>query len=1571
MKKLFLFILSFTSIVGYTQSNRCFQKITIPTIAVNRFDEPAHSGITTSTYFDGLGRQVQTVSASYTSTLKDRIEALHYDQFGNVYQAFLPYAIQGDGMFRKDAIIECKQFYQQISPTTSTAFPYNTHVYESSPEGFLIQAANAGENFKLGSGHENKYSERPNLLSDSILRLDFNYATMKPTVKIAQGIIVKQLNFDAIHTGSFTYSQQAILNCQTNPYAGISPNANANEPNAFVFNSGYGNNIQFNLNKGNYVLSCFVKKLNGGSTVVYFKNNTTNQVLNGQFTLDNNWLEVRIPFSVLNNTNQFIISCSGPSGKVLLDDIRIYNQQNATVLPQYFTEGSCWIKSKIDANGQEEIEVYDVLNKLILSRKYIDNKIGTETYYVYNRHGILASIIQPEGIKALYKNKFDFNSKISNGSGGTTNLFDLYVQQNSYDERNRLITQKLPGTGLTSYVYDLMDRMVMSQDPQQALEFKWTFQKFDEQGRPIIKGVFQTERNMLRSDLQDRFNKSTVYYEYTARTPLFYSNQVFPTTSIVDTLVLNYYDTYDADLDGNTEWDLKHSMDMNKVNCKKLTVTKAKLLGKSASGWITKIQGYDFLGRNNVTVCRNPLGGYNSNKRTFNHCGLVVSELYQQLLAAQQPLYEWGIDNEYDLNGRLLKTWLTNPDGLKVIMREMDYNELGKVNQKKMHAVGLNQPFLQTIDYGYNYQGQLTSINDIAHLGDEDLFAMQFVYDANFAHSNSAGLLYNSPNYLSNLSVSSWISKRDHVLRGYLYTYDRFSQLLAANYFGNHSNGLMNENGRYEVQNLNYDLNGNLLSMHQHGLINSKLLSAATSYDWIDQLHYTYNGNQLLSVTDASLFTMPGYNHFLDRNTKGSDYLYDVNQRLIADKNKLIQLITYNQIGLPSAIKWSNGDELEFVYDALGNKHHLQFLTKGKKIHEWDYDIGTYYEDKQIQSIAHDEGRMVYNRNTGLKTNAGSFLFQYDYTDLQGNTRMTFTPLLDSSGNWLCTYEFEEEQPFDGDVTPTPQEEIPEFLNKSAPIQSMEEAYHGNFSGKITTAIGTNLSLNVKLGDTIQAIVFAKLNEDHSSDFPFQPNWFYQLFGIHPLKPVPFKEIEIEQAAGISINLIPILGGLKYLVQSIQQLPEVKGALVLRAFDSTGQVIKAIATPVLGKNNWEQLSAELVIDTNTIERVQVYVSASNNNVVFYDDFSVIRKRMLAQIVQENHYYPFGLNMKGLEYVMPNVDTNTNHLFNGKSLLLKDYLEYYDHGSRFLDPQIGRWHTMDMMAGHFISQSPYAVLQNNPTNKIDPNGMEAWDPPGKFGFVMGIRMGIGTDGLNINGTASFGYQLGEPSANMQMIASIGMYGGNQLGTNASHAFAFDLSSGFLLQGGVGNASPHAIYTMNYNTPSPFSNTNAYGAHWGQFFTFNSAINHLKDGPGIQTQGLFGMRVSNHFSFSYNNDATTFPSFAGLFRNKLGIQETDAAWTGGLAINVSGFEFGYQNFSGYRLMNYPGKGVGYQYPQTSYHQSLNKASNFFQYNGIRLDVFGSAWLQDFIHNHISKESTYEYSKSNQLNLSGSIR
>src|SRR5690554_939133 len=106
------------------------------------------------------------------------------------------------------------------------------------------------------------------------------------------------------------------------------------------------------------------------------------------------------------------------------------------------------------------------------------------------------------------------------------------------------------------------------------------------------------------------------------------------------------------------------------------------------------------------------------------------------------------------------------------------------------------------------------------------------------------------------------------------------------------------------------------------------------------------------------------------------------------------------------------------------------------------------------------------------------------------------------------------------------------------------------------------------------------------------------------------------------------------------------------------------------------------------------------------------------ILEENHYYPFGLKHKkygsvdkdivcvdedcyevGIDVVPPQARKTYQYKYNGKEFQDELNLNLYDFSARLYDPAIGRTPIQDPLAEMFYSQSSYSFLNNNPLSTI--------------------------------------------------------------------------------------------------------------------------------------------------------------------------------------------------------------------------------------------------------------------------------
>jgi len=121
------------------------------------------------------------------------------------------------------------------------------------------------------------------------------------------------------------------------------------------------------------------------------------------------------------------------------------------------------------------------------------------------------------------------------------------------------------------------------------------------------------------------------------------------------------------------------------------------------------------------------------------------------------------------------------------------------------------------------------------------------------------------------------------------------------------------------------------------------------------------------------------------------------------------------------------------------------------------------------------------------------------------------------------------------------------------------------------------------------------------------------------------------------------------------------------------------------------------IRLNHSEYLYIWVSNETENWdVFFDNLSV--NHYAGPMVEETHYYPFGLTMAGIsdKALKGNYAENKYRYNKGSELQNKEFadgsgLEMYDTHFRQLDPQLGRWWQIDPKPEE--SQTPYGSMDN--------------------------------------------------------------------------------------------------------------------------------------------------------------------------------------------------------------------------------------------------------------------------------------
>jgi hypothetical protein len=132
----------------------------------------------------------------------------------------------------------------------------------------------------------------------------------------------------------------------------------------------------------------------------------------------------------------------------------------------------------------------------------------------------------------------------------------------------------------------------------------------------------------------------------------------------------------------------------------------------------------------------------------------------------------------------------------------------------------------------------------------------------------------------------------------------------------------------------------------------------------IDNLTYTYDGNQLKSVDDL----IDGYgphqgSGFSDHGSfLTTEYTYDPNGNMTADSNKSLGVNQYNHLNLPEQITLNpttQTQEINYLYDATGNKLRKDARVNYTTENTTDYVGSFIYENGVLQSYSIPKSRVV------------------------------------------------------------------------------------------------------------------------------------------------------------------------------------------------------------------------------------------------------------------------------------------------------------------------------------------------------------------------------------------------------------------------------------------------------------------------------------------------------------------------------------------------------------------------------------------------------------------------------------
>jgi RHS repeat-associated protein len=1021
-------------------------------------------------------------------------------------------------------------------------------------------------------------------------------------------------------------------------------------------------------------------------------------------------------------------------------------QGSAPVAQGYYAASTLYATPTTDENGHQVMEYKDQRGKTVLKKVQVWDAPAAgpsgwlNTYYVYDTLDNLRFVIPPKAVEWLKVNGWSFAA-----SGGSTVSSELCFRY-EYDYRRRMIIKKVPGAGERWMVYDTRDRPVMTQDSNLRRSAQWLVTRYDGLNRPVETGLITYAANQaaMSSLVAGQSANATIG---TSSDPVVLDP--VPSGTSVQAQSFTYYDDYAwvagsgaglpttmaTNMLGGTYFITSYnSGPVNAVPVTAQLMTRGEVTGSqilvlgSSAQYLSAINFYDDRARLIQTQSVNYAGGVDTVTTQYDFVGKPLRTLLGQAKPTNTAQYHQVLTKtNYDANFRVTSIY-KNIDAAAAdqLIDSLQYNELGQLRAKYLGKDPATGEPLDSLVYGYNVRGWVTGINQ-AYLDPTNpvphYFGMELGYDN---PTSLAGNNYSSPTYNGNIAGTVWRSAGDGVDRKYDFSYDDVSRLRGAAYLDNHSGtGWDASSMDYSVSGLTYDANGNIVSMIQKGY------KLGNPTGMIDSLTYTYtlNSNKLFQVHDGENDAASTLGDFHFKGAKAdSDYRYDGNGSLNLDNNKAIDTIVYNYLGLPQQVHMKGKGNIFYTYDAGGNKLLKQTIDSAAGLATTTlYLDGFQYQRRTpiaspstgtdtLQFVEQEEGRARWAFQKFLNGDS-AYSWQYDFVekDHLGNTRVLLSQEKDTA-QYVATMEpafrsTENALFYNIDSTSYAANLVPGgFPAEPNGPQPNDSVAKVDGAGQ---KMGPALLLKVMSGDSISVGVYS----------------YYNSTGAVPSPSSSFNNVVNSLASGLGA----LTGGGEQAVTAMAApttgpVYNAVSSFLPAADTNTVSMPKAYLNWMLVDNQFNYVSGNgqsgavpvgqpdaLRTLASTIKLKHsgyLYIWVSNetpNWPVFFDNLSV--QHFSGPLLEENHYYPFGLTMAGIsDKAVKTQYAQNKYRFNGKELQSQEFadgsgLEEYDYSARLQDPQLGMWHAIDPLADKGQNWSPYNYAVDRPVQLIDPDGKE--------------------------------------------------------------------------------------------------------------------------------------------------------------------------------------------------------------------------------------------------------------------------